>query len=158
MKSLKIIGPIVIVLVLAAVFGIWKLTDHTKEFRNALYSGNAERVEKLLKAHPSLVNAKNIDGRGKGSTPLHIAAESGDVEVAKVLIDHHARLDERDNRGLTPLLWTAFGGKDEMAALLLSSGADVNARGKDGRTTLELAKISLNSKLTALLRERGAKE
>ncbi|MDB6122483.1 MAG: proteasome non-ATPase regulatory subunit 10 [Pedosphaera sp.] len=158
MKSLKVIIPLLVVLALALVFGVWKLTDHTKEFRNALYSGNKELVEKMLKQHPSLANAKNIDGHERGWTPLHVAANTGDVEIAKVLLNHHARVDERDNRGLTPLLWTAFGGKDEVAAVLLSNGADVNARGKDGRTTLALAKISLDNKLIALLRERGAKE
>ncbi|EEF58825.1 ankyrin repeat domain-containing protein [Pedosphaera parvula] len=159
MKSLKVIVAAAGVLVLAVVVLVMlKMADHTKEFRNALYSGNVALVEKLLKEHPSLANVKNVDGQEKGWTPLHVAAYVGDAELAKVLLNHHAKVDAMDNRGLTPLLWTAFGGKEEMAAVLLSNGADVNARGKDGRTTLDLAKNTLNEKLIQLLRERGAKE
>jgi ankyrin repeat protein len=159
MKAMKVIAGIVVaVLVIVLVLGVMKLTDHSKEFRKALYSRNTVLVEKMLKEHPSLANAKNIDGQEKGWTPLHVAAYSGDVAMTKVLLNHHAKVDAVDNRGLTPLLWTAFEGKEEVAGVLLSNGADINARGKDGRTTLDLAKNTLNEKMIQLLRERGAKE
>jgi ankyrin repeat protein len=158
-KSLKVIVPfLVALLVLGLGFAWWKLTDHTKELRRALYSGNVALTEKLLNQHPSLANAKDIDGQEKGWTPLHVAAYTGDAEMVRVLLKHHAKVDARDKRDLTPLLWTAFGGKEDVAQVLLSNGADVNARGKDGRTTLDLAKNTLNDKLIELLRERGAKE
>lgn len=159
MKSGKVIlGIIGALLVVVLALVIWKLTDHTKEFRNALYSGNVEKVEKMLKQHPSLANAKNIDGKKEGWAPLHVAAYHGDAALAKVLLDHHAKVNARDDHERTPLLLTAFGGKEEVAAVLLSNGADVNARGRDGRTTLDHAKITLNGKLVELLRERGAKD
>jgi ankyrin repeat protein len=159
MKSMKVIAGIVaVVLVIGLILGLMKLTDHSKEFRQALYSGNTALVEKMIKEHPSLANAKDIDGQEKGWTPLHVAAYSGDVEMVKVLLNHHAKVDAVDKRGLTPLLWTAFEGKQEVAAVLLSNGADINARGRDGRTTLDLAKNTLNEKMIQLLRERGAKE
>jgi ankyrin repeat protein len=158
MKWFRIIVPSIVVgLVLFVLFE--RFTDHTAEFRRALYSGNLSRVEDLLKAHPSLANAKNMDrGSGNGWEPLHVAANLGDPDLVKLLVRYGAKVDARDNRGLTPLLWTAFAGRHDAAAALLSNGADINARGPDGRTTLELAKLSLDNKLIELLRERGAKE
>lgn len=159
MKSMKvIIGIVGAVLVVALGLVIWKMTDHTKEFRNALHSRNVGQVEKLLKQHPSLANARNMDGEDKGWTPLHWVAYHGDTRMAKVLLNHHAKTNLRDALDRTPLLLSAFRGNEEVAALLLSNGADINARGRDGRTALDHARITLNLKLAELLRERGAKD
>jgi ankyrin repeat protein len=150
--------------------GFWlrSARNQTVEFERALYSGNVSRVEELLKSHPSLANAKNMEsewqvtGRkqvpANGWTALHVAAYLGDPEMVKLLVKYHANVNARDKRGLTPLLWTAFGGHSDSAAVLLSNGADINARGPDGRSTIDLAKLSLDSKMLDLLRERGAKE
>ncbi len=162
MKLRKVV--ILISFVVAAValcYFIERATDHTAEFRQALYSGNAAQVERLLQAHPALANAKNMEyqgNKGSGWTPLHVAANLGDPELVKLLVRYGGKVDARDKRGLTPLLWTAFAGRREAAAALLSNGADINARGPDGRTTLDLAKLSLDDSLVGLLRERGARE
>ncbi len=159
MKSLKFIIPGVVAIILVAIgFWIARATDHRADLRRYIYTGNTQGLEELLKKHPSAVNATDVDTEGKGWTPLHMAAYTGNPAIIKVLLDHHAKTETRDNRGLTPLLWTAFVGKPEAAAALLSGGADINARGRDGRTTLEQAKISLNQQMIELLRERGAKE
>ncbi|KAL5546520.1 hypothetical protein UlMin_006207 [Ulmus minor] len=44
--------------------------------------GDEERTEQILRSHPSLVQEINM----KGDTPLHIAARSGHLGVAKLLI------------------------------------------------------------------------
>jgi uncharacterized protein len=160
MKSPKLIIATVAVIVVALFFLFERLTDHTAEFRRALYTRNISRVEELLRSHPALANARHMDSPDKKTdwTPLHVAANLGDPEMITVLVRHGAKVDARDSRGLTPLLWTAFAGQRAAAAELLSDGADVNARGLDGRTTLDLAKLSLDHDLIELLRERGAKE
>jgi ankyrin repeat protein len=159
MKALKIVVPTVIVIILvAAGFLIWKAGDHRPELRRYIYTGNVSALDELLRKHPSLANAKNVDTEEKGWTPLHMAAYTGNPATIKVLLDHHAKTEVHDKRGLTPLLWTVFIGKPEAAAALLSGGADINAKGRDGRTALEQAKITLNQPLIDLLRERGAKE
>jgi ankyrin repeat protein len=159
MKSLKIIIPAVIVIILvAAGFLIWKANDRRPELRRYIYTGNVTGLDELLRKHPSLTNAKDVDTEEKGWTPLHMAAYTGNPAIIKVLLDHHAKTETHDKRGLTPLLWTVFIGKPEAAAALLSGGADINAKGRDGRTALEQAKITLNQPMIELLRERGAKE
>jgi ankyrin repeat protein len=158
MKALKIIVSLIVLAVI--IFALYeRIGNHTAEFRRALYSGNINHVEEMLKAHPSLANAKDMDrGQGTGWTPLHVAANLGDPDLVKLLVRYGAKVNVKDKRGLTPLLWTAFAGRHEAAAALLSNGADINARGPDGRTTLDLAKLSLDNKLIELLRERGAQE
>lgn len=159
MKALKFMIPAVVVIALiVAGFLIAKATDHRAELRRYIYTGNTQGLDELLTKHPSAANVANVDTEGKGWTPLHMAAYTGNPAIIKVLLDHHAKTEARDKRGLTPLLWTAFVGKPEAAAALLSGGADINAKGRDGRTTLDQAKITLNQDLIALLRERGAKE
>ncbi len=166
MKFPKLIAAGVIFAALVLCLWLWRATDHRAEFRQALYSGNIGRVEELLQAHPSLANAKDMEGNNRGARgmpasgwrPLHIAAAMGNPEMVAVLVRHGAKVDARDNRGLTPLLWTAFAGQRDAAAALLSNGADINARDSAGRTTMDLAKLSLDNRLIELLRERGAKE
>ena len=163
MKSLKVIIPIILVAVAIGLL-VRKLVDHTGEFRNAVYSGNIALVEGLLKAHSSLVDGNTMDNPWGGRrankfwTPLHAAAFAGNVEMVKLLLRYHAKVDARDKSGMTPLLWTTMGGKSEVAAVLLSNGADINAHDRSGRTTLELAKIAREDNLIELLRQRGAKE
>jgi len=39
------------------------------------------------------------------NTPLHIAAESGSVEIAKLLLDAGGDVNVKNNDGITPLFW-----------------------------------------------------
>lgn len=57
-------------------------------------------------------------------TPLHGAAQAGDVARARALLDAGADLTARDEHlGSTPLAWAAKFGQREMVALLLERGA-----------------------------------
>jgi 26S proteasome non-ATPase regulatory subunit 10 len=166
----KKIVLIILILVAVAVAGffVWKFSDHSGAFREALYSGKLDRVEFWLKVQPALANARHMEplpgerdptrGRAEDWTPLHVAADLGDADLINLLLKYHADVNARDGRGLTPLLWTAFGGKHAAAGALIAGGADVNARDKDGKTTLDLAKHSLDNDLVTLLREHGARE
>ncbi|MEJ2434291.1 MAG: ankyrin repeat domain-containing protein [Pseudolabrys sp.] len=67
--------------------------------------------------------------------------------VAKLLLDHGARLDAADNRGRTALMIAAQTGHLEMVDLLLSRGANRSLRDKAGKTAADLA-------ATAAIRKR----
>jgi ankyrin repeat protein len=82
-----------------------------------------------------------------GRSPLHIAAEVGDVERVAALIDARAdinlpiRSEERRSAswGDTPLHLAAVNGQVEAAELLLAAGADVNASNDRGAAPVHVA-------------------
>jgi ankyrin repeat protein len=58
-----------------------------------------------------------------GFRALHIAAESGDERLVKLLLDHHAQIDPRSDDGTTPLGVATRKGREGIATLLRARGA-----------------------------------
>jgi hypothetical protein len=77
-------------------------------------------VARLLLEHGADVDALTDDGL----TPLHMAVESGRVEVARVLLEHGANVGAEDNEGKTPFQIASAGGNDEIMKLLSEHGAN----------------------------------
>ena len=79
-------------------------------------AGLVEELAAMLSLDVSLIDAKGMDAR----TPLHCA---GTVAVAKLLLDHGARIDARDeDHDSTPAQWRV-GEKPDVARFLLERGA-----------------------------------
>ncbi len=93
-----------------------------------------------------------------GRTPLHEAAYTGNIEMAKLLIEHGAEINIADKDGKTPLHEAAGRGKLEVAKLLIEHGADVNATDRLSATPLRNAESCGDTKIAELLRQHGAKE
>lgn len=70
----------------------------------ACYKGHI-KIAKFLLALKADVNRKSV----RGYTALHDCAESGSLDIVKVLIEHGARMDV-DSYGMTPLLVAAVTG------------------------------------------------
>ena len=76
----------------------------------------------------------------QGSSPLHLAAQTGNVAVAGLLLSKSTQqLHLRDRKGRTALLLAAANGHKEMTQLLIGQGADVNSHDKVTITTTTLA-------------------
>ena len=75
------------------------------------------------------MNVKDEDEDGE--TPLHLVAEEGYEEIAKLLIDNGADINAKDREWDTPLHLAAEKGNTELARLLIDKGADVNAKYKN---------------------------
>lgn len=58
-------------------------------------------------------------------SPLTLAACGGHVELAALLIERGANLEEVNDEGYTPLMEAAREGHEEMVALLLAQGTGV---------------------------------
>ncbi|HEX3838631.1 MAG TPA: ankyrin repeat domain-containing protein [Steroidobacteraceae bacterium] len=132
--------------------------DGTTALMWACYNGDADLVERLLKAgadvsvvndygasalqtaavvaDPRIIKALlkahvNPDSPNpEGQTALMVVARSGNVESAKLLLDAGAMVDAREQWGnQTALMWAAAEGHPAMIKLLLDHHADVNAHG-----------------------------
>jgi len=89
----------------------------------ACVNGNPAMIDRLLKAG---VDA-NLAGP-EGETALMTAARTGKVEAARVLLDHGAAIDAREEwHGQTALMWAAAQRHPDMIRELVARGADPNA-------------------------------
>lgn len=88
---------------------------------SAVMDDQAEVVEALLKAGASV----DFTERQLGRTALFWTDK---VEIARMLLDHGAKVDARDWTGNTPLMLAVQESRLAMAQLLVERGANVNAR------------------------------
>jgi ankyrin repeat protein len=98
--------------------------------------------------------------RRAGKNPLHGPANSGNLEVVRILIEYDPTyINARDPDGWTPLHWASEGrnSKDgSVVRLLLEHGADVNAQDEDRWTSLHRASLYGALEVVRLLLEHGA--
>lgn len=97
-----------------------------------------------------------VVGKDDQETDLHFAAQTGNAEVVRLLLDHltDGVLDSFDLCGFTPLIRAADEGHLEIVKLLLKAGSDVNAYSEVtiGNTALRevVAKCSIEMALALL--------
>jgi ankyrin repeat protein len=100
-----------------------------------------------------------LEARGElGKLPIHYAAEAGQVEVVKYLVERRdgaGQLRLRDTVGRTPLHYAAYGGQPAVVTYLLDHGADIEAQDSSGETPLYTGSFLQTAGIDALI-ERGA--
>ena len=142
------VAALALVLLAGAVLpGGSPLLDATKR-------GDVAAVRSLLEdgADPNLA-------QGDGLTALHVAAEEGYLEIAKLLIDAGAKVEVKTRIGdYTPLHLASRSGQAEVVRALLEAGADAAAvTTTTGVTPLHLAAKAMNGAETVrVLLEYGA--
>ena len=109
------------------------------ELHDAVKRGDIATLTALLEADPGLANARS-EADARGTFPLHVAAEFGQAESARVLVRNGAdvALLDLENDAIA-LCWAAFFGRPGVVSALLDAGSDVNQRNKHGLTPLGCA-------------------
>ena len=98
----------------------------------AIKIGDPDRVRTLLFARID-VNEKNY----AGITPLAVAAEKGNMEIIRMLVENgKAKVNEKSSYGVTPLIAASAMGRGEVIKYLVDHEADVTARDDKGKTAL----------------------
>ena len=107
---------------------------------------NAEEIKELV------IKGADVNAKKHGWTALMRACYKGYKDIAELLIENGADVNEKDNRdGKTALMWVSLVGHKEIAELLIENGADVNTKDKDGQTALMWASQKCHKEVVELL-------
>ncbi|MDP1658664.1 MAG: ankyrin repeat domain-containing protein [Methylotenera sp.] len=151
---MKFINTLLAALVLSFSINAMALTDdESLEYVEAITSGNLKVVKKYVEADP-----KNVNEMSFAWTPIQMAANKNQMEVAKYLLSKGAEINY-----VHPLSHNsafhlaAFNGFDDMVKLLASSGANVNEKLKADVSIIRALKDSGNTHMVELLTSLGVK-
>jgi uncharacterized protein len=155
------------------------LTIHIDEFLDAVKTGDADRIDKLLKQNPTLAGAREKNGvsaiflalyRGNRVGALAIASKKseldvfeasalGDVERLKNAVDQDPSLVRTYSPdGFTALALAAYLGEKRSVEYLIEKGAELNAlaRNETGYTALTGAVSQNHNEIAKILVKNGA--
>ena len=101
--------------------------------------GDLAGVRLLLDANRALANSRS-ETDARGTYPLHVAAELGQADAARLLLEYGANVSllDAENHAIA-LGWPAFFGRPEVVAILLAAGSEPSQRNKHGITPLGCA-------------------
>jgi ankyrin repeat protein len=125
------------------------------EFFAALTAADVARATVLLNANPKLATTSDKNNY----PPLYSVVQSGSVELAKLLLDKGADVNNAGRSGGygLPLIQAVQNNKKELVALFLERGADPNKSDRWGNYSPLFSAIERNNKeITALLIDKGA--
>ena len=109
------------------------------DLHDAVKRGDLEAMRALLGANRALANARS-ETDARGTFPLHVAAEFGREDAARVLLEFGADVSRLDlENDAIALCWAAFFGRPAVTAVLLDARSETNQRNKHGLTPLGCA-------------------
>ncbi|HAY77649.1 MAG TPA: hypothetical protein DCY33_07375 [Gemmatimonadetes bacterium] len=132
---------------------LWAGAPNQSPVADAAMRGEVDHVRELLRSGED-VNA----AQGDGMTALHWAAESGNAELASMVIYAGANVSAVTRLGdYTPLHIASRSGRHTVVSVLLDAGADVNAITSTGSvTSLHFGAASGSVEVVEALIEAGA--
>ena len=96
-------------------------TTPIEQLNQSILAGDTSAVKKLLQEHPGIVN-----NHGTHLTPLECAAIAGNSEIAKLLLDHGADPNARDQiNDMHPVAHAVRKGNLPLLKLLVDHGGRV---------------------------------
>ncbi|MDQ7821436.1 MAG: ankyrin repeat domain-containing protein [Candidatus Eremiobacteraeota bacterium] len=86
---------------------------------DAVRSGDMAKVKAIIEKNPDLVNSPDAEGL----TPLHMAAEKGNLPMVEFLVGKGAEIGAKDKKGQTALYLAGKQNHLEVAEFLRKQGA-----------------------------------
>ena len=121
----------------------------TLNYASNSYGGNANDTDALFMAVSKEVidEVSRLVGQGakvkakdeEKRTPLHYAAESGQIAMAEFLLTKGAKVNAKDKYGMTPLYMATKNGYIDLCQTLIDNGAKVKVKTKSQLTPLHEA-------------------
>ena len=111
-------------------------------------TGDLDAVRESLADQPELAGS-HLEG---GATPLHLAVQRREIDIAKLMLSAGADVNATDCKGWTPLMSAAIRNRLDCVELLLEHGAatDIKSHHFD-MTALDYAKQADHTEMIALL-------
>jgi len=125
-------------------------TAETEKDIGSIWEAAQKGDLEFIAAHADSGGNINTPEPTGGSSPLLIAALHGQLEAARILIEHGANIQKQNNDGSTPLHVAAFFGYREIVELLLAEGADPNLENNKGETPLDTVSASWDPALESV--------
>lgn len=130
---------------------VMEQTELNKEFHNALYQDNLNRVIDLI-AVGADINHKSKDD----VNALHIAAFRGNVKILNWLLNSGADINSFMTNGATPLFVACKYNQIAASIFLLENNADTGKSTNNGYAPIDAAILNKNIEITKQLIEHGA--
>lgn len=119
----------------------------------------AARLNKVDVVPHLLMAGANLSARSRSElqlTPLHVAGNHGNYEIAKFFLENGAAVDATDPTGKTPLHRCTMNKQSHIAMLLLEHGANIAATDNQGTLVTELLTDNFQSLDALHLIKNGA--
>ena len=95
-------------------------------------------------------------GTNDGQSPLYVAGEKGNIEVARLLIAAGADVNLSSQNGTSALYAAASTGQPEMCRFLLENGASVDQLASGAHSPLYVAAQNGHAEVATILLDSGA--
>lgn len=120
--------------------------DQRDVLAQAIAAGDTERVKralqgtKLIKLGTNAQTVARVDARNprNGATPLSDAAQRGQLDIVKLLLDSGANIEATNRDGNTPLHVAAFLCRTDVVRFLLEKGASALKKNDRGESPIDV--------------------
>ena len=126
--------------------------DNAHPIWKAIHDGHLASVERILDS------GLTIEYKHEGVSLLQLAAEVGNADIVRLLLERDATVNFADKHGWTPLHSAAYSGNLEFVLLILQKGGKKDALDAQGWTALDLAAFYKYDDITAILDPDGRVE
>lgn len=120
----------------------------------AIEAGDVAGVKAILKTDASAINSTNPARFNE--LPIHAVARTGNLEIARLLLDAGTPVDAGDSDNSTPLDVAAMMGHGPLVALFIEKGANINHRDRNGACPISFAATSAREAVAMQLVDAGA--